>query len=84
MKEGDILITGNALNNESEEKILQPYGSKEIKDFFIEIPKQLGIKEDQLELNISFKNSRIEISFTLKDDVEVKNKDRKIELWKRK
>jgi hypothetical protein len=83
MKEGDILLIGNALNNESKEEILQPYGSREIRDFFIEIPKQLGITEDQLEFKIDLQNSRVEISFILKDDVEVKRGWRKVKLKKR-
>jgi len=82
MKDGDLLLIGNALNNESKEKILQPYGSKEVQDFFIEIPKQLGINKEQLEFNINFKNSRAELSFTLKDDITIKNKGKKIELKK--
>ena len=39
MKEGDVLLIGNALSTEWRRKILQPYGSKEIQNFFVEIPK---------------------------------------------
>jgi len=82
MKDGDLLMIGNALDNQSKKRILQPYGSKEVKEFFIEIPKQLGISENQLELDISFKNSRVEISFFLKENTTIEKETRKIELKK--
>ena len=80
MKEGDLLLIGNALNTEWKWKILQPYGSKEFKEFFVELPKQLGISEDNLKFKIEFKNSRVEISFVLKEDTKIKNDGMDIQL----
>ena len=82
MKDEDLLIIGNGIDNENDKESLKAYTSKQINDFFIEIPKQLGFSEEDLEFGLKYENSRVQIFYTIKNNFTIKEKKDTIEFKK--
>ncbi|MCK4649647.1 L-histidine N(alpha)-methyltransferase [Candidatus Pacearchaeota archaeon] len=80
MKEGDLLILGNNILTKKPQKILELYKkSATLEQLLINIPKGLGFKEEELEMDIKLKESRIEIYYNLKIDKTIELYGKKIE-----
>ena len=82
MKEGDVLLIGDGLDNQNPEELLNIYGSDKIKAFLDYIPKELGFEEDEIEIKRRFRNSRVEIHYEIKVGRIIDARDRIIELNK--
>jgi uncharacterized SAM-dependent methyltransferase len=67
MKEGDLLLIGNGLDNRHPEVITKSYNNKSFREFSIEPLRQIGFADDDLEFGVRFKNSRVESFFTVKN-----------------
>jgi len=78
MKSGDFLLIGNGLDNRNEEEILKSYSSEEVNDFLIHIPSNLGLKKEDAELGVRFKNSRVELYYTLKNNKTIKFQNKEV------
>lgn len=80
MKSGDFLVIGNGLDNGMvEEDVINFLKTNEKNnDFLIQIPLQLGLKRSDISLDIKFVNSRIEFSYVLKEDKEIKFQGKKV------
>jgi uncharacterized SAM-dependent methyltransferase len=66
MKEGDLLLIGNGLDNRHVDDILRSYDSEDFKKFSIEPIKQLGFSEEEVEFGVRYRHSRVESYFTIK------------------
>jgi uncharacterized SAM-dependent methyltransferase len=67
MKEGDILVIGNGLDNRKPDEILKSYNLKAF-DKFSKLPiLSLGLAKEDIEFGVRFKNSRIESYYSIKN-----------------
>jgi len=72
MSDGDFLLIGNGLDTRHPDEILKSYNTPEVNDFMMHIPTQIGLEKDDLIFGTRFRNSRVEIYYTI-------NKDKKVE-----
>lgn len=84
MKDGDLILIGNGLNNKRmEEDIVKSCKENKLWNSFMSaVPKLLGLKEDNLELDVRFKNDRLETLYAIKKDATIEFQDKKIEFYK--
>ena len=71
MKGGDYLLIGNGLDHRKPEEILNSYNTEHFNKFSIFPLLQLGLKKEDLEFGVRFKNSRIESFYTIKKAKEI-------------
>jgi uncharacterized SAM-dependent methyltransferase len=71
MKEGDILLIGNGLNTKSIQDILKAYNNPFLDHMLIKTVTQLGINKDDLRYGARFRNSRVEMYYTIIEDCSV-------------
>lgn len=71
MKEGDFLLIGNGLNVANTEEILKAYDNKFLDELLVKTLTQIGLKEENLEYSARFRNSRVEMYYTIKKDCEI-------------
>ena len=72
MKDGDVIVIGNGLDNRHPEEIIKSYTSPEVNNFLKHIPLQLGLNEKDVEFGTRFVNSRVELYYTIKVDKVIK------------
>jgi len=82
MKEGDILVIGNGLDNRKMDEILVSYHTDEMDHFMRPLMVNLGLSGEDVEFGVRFKNSRVEVYYTLKHDKEILFQTKKILLEK--
>ncbi|MEK6890222.1 MAG: L-histidine N(alpha)-methyltransferase [Nanoarchaeota archaeon] len=78
MKAGDLLIIGNGLDNKDVDKIIKTYSNEPSFNFFFGLVSQLGLKKEDLDYSVRFRNSRMESYFTLKKDIKISFLDKTI------
>ena len=74
----DVLLIGNGLSTKNTEALLKSYTNKEVNNFLIKIPLQLGLEEKDVKFGTRFQNSRVELYYTLNRDKEVKFQNKKV------
>jgi len=72
MKGGDLLLVGNGLDNRHPEDILKSYNTKEVNEFLIHIPLQLGLSRENVKLGARFAHSRVELYYTIQNKKIIK------------
>jgi len=83
MKGNDLLIIGNGLNNEKVDVRAEAYEkNKALDNFFMKIPMQIGLSEEELILGTRFKNSRIEVYYTINAEKKIIFQDKEIRFHK--
>jgi uncharacterized SAM-dependent methyltransferase len=84
MKDGDVLLIGNGLNNHKmEEDILKSCRENPLRnEFFSLILRLIGFKKNQIEYNVEFRNNRLETVYTILENITVAFQDKKIEFYK--
>ena len=82
MQADDVLVIGNGLDNRQPEAILKAYDNKNLDNLLIRTVMQLGIPREKVEYGSRFKNSRVEMYYTLKEDHEMEFLGRKVKLMK--
>lgn len=78
MKGGDFLLIGNGLDNRNPEDILKAYSNKFLDKMLIKTLTQIGLKEENLEYGARFKNSRVEMYYSIKEDCKISFLDKKV------
>jgi uncharacterized SAM-dependent methyltransferase len=71
MKEGDTLLIGNGLNIKDSENLIKAYKNAQIDHWLVKIMTQLGLKKEDLEYGVRYRNSRVEEYYTIKREVEI-------------
>ena len=71
MKCGDFLLVGNGLDNRNPEDILRAYNNNFLDKLLIKTLTQIGLDKNNLEYGARFKNSRIEMYYTLLSDCKI-------------
>jgi uncharacterized SAM-dependent methyltransferase len=78
MKEGDLLLIGNGLDNRNVDEIIKSYYNPEVNNFLKRILLQVGLEEDDIKLGVRFKNSRVELYYTLLKEKRILFQDKAI------
>lgn len=78
MKEGDLLLIGNGLNNNNAEEVLKAYNNPSLDNLLSKTLTQIGFNLDNLKYDARFRNSRIEMYYTIKEDCEISFLGRKV------
>jgi len=78
MKKGDFILIGNGLDTRNTEDILRSYDNEEVNQFLIHLPLQLGLGKDDVELEVRFKNSRVELYYVINKDKSIEFQGKKI------
>ena len=71
MKDGDLLLIGNGLDNRNPSEIIKAYKHTQIDNWLVKILTQIGLKRENLEYGVRFRNSRVEEYYTLTKDTEI-------------
>jgi uncharacterized SAM-dependent methyltransferase len=71
MKDGDLLLIGNGLDNRHSEDILKAYSSPQLDSLLSKTITQVGLKREDLEYGARFVNSRVEMYYTITKDIEI-------------
>ncbi|MFA5992779.1 MAG: L-histidine N(alpha)-methyltransferase [Candidatus Pacearchaeota archaeon] len=79
MREGDLLLIGNGLDNRHKDELTKSYNNDAVNNFQINVPFQIGLTEKDIEFGVRFRNSRIEILYTLKKDKKITFQNKTIE-----
>ena len=82
MKKGDILVIGNGIFNGDVNLLINSYKNKEIDLFLSNLLFLLGLDRKNFEYEVIFRNSRIEIFFVAKCDMQVSFEDKTIVIKK--
>jgi uncharacterized SAM-dependent methyltransferase len=82
MRDGDMILIGNGLDNRNEEDILKSYDTGEMNEFLIKIIEQLGLTSENVTFGTRFINSRVEMYYTLNEEKVIKFQRKKIEFNK--
>ena len=83
MDKGDLLILDTAVDDNKQEVRVEAYKkNKKFNDFLVIIPKHLGLLKEDVEFGVRFRNSRIEIFYTIKNDKLVKFQDKSVQFTK--
>lgn len=78
----DYLLMGVALSNNNPEQIINSYKSSLVDNFMSLVLLQMGFKKDELEIGVRFRNSRVEIYYSLKNDRQITFGDRTLYFMK--
>jgi uncharacterized SAM-dependent methyltransferase len=72
MRKGDVFILDTAINDHHQKERVESYVSnKQFYEWLIPVPLQLGLSKDDVEFHGRFRNSRIELYFSLNKDKTV-------------
>jgi uncharacterized SAM-dependent methyltransferase len=78
MKGDDYLLIGNGLDNQKEEEILEAYNNTFLDKLLVKTLLQIGFKEENLKYGARFKNSRVEMYYTILKDCKIKFLEKEI------
>ena len=78
MKDGDLLLIGNGLETKHANDILKSYDNKLLDNLLIKTLTQIGLKPENLQYGARFKNSRVEMYYTIKKDTKVSFLDKTV------
>ncbi len=82
MDKGDFLIIGNGIDNTNVEKdiVKSCRENNFLNKFFMKIPLSIGIKKDEISWNVRFRNSRIEFYYKILKNINLKVREKEIEM----
>ena len=81
MKDGDLLLIGNGLNNEKiDEDVIKFCKENRLNnEFLVHIPLQLGLNKEDVSFDVRFTNSRIEFYYNILKDKTIKFQDKTVD-----
>ena len=82
MVEGDHLLIGNSIKSSNNKEILEVYDTPEMNNFLEQIPLQLGLKKSEIKFGVRFRNSRVEVYYTIQKDRELSYVGEKVKFKK--
>lgn len=77
-EEQDYLLIGLTLANTPPEKLVKPYKQEALDDFLRLILAQLGLKKEEVEFDVRFENSRVEMFYTIRKEKTLEFSDKKV------
>jgi uncharacterized SAM-dependent methyltransferase len=82
MKKEDILIIGNSLREQNEEDLIKPYKNTLLDDFLMFVVNQIGLDKKDVQYDVRFKNSRVEMTYRLLKDKSISHLGREVNFKK--
>jgi len=82
MKEGDVLLIGNGLDNRNSDEILKAYDNELLDNLLFKTLEQLGFEKSNVRYGARFLNSRVEMYYTIKSDFEISLLGKKVQFQK--
>lgn len=82
MKDDDFLLIGNGLDNRHVDEILKAYNTEFLNTFLMHIPLQLGLQKEDVEYGVRFRNSRVEMLYTLRKDKAISFQSKRVDFYK--
>tara|TARA_Y100000310_G_scaffold344591_1_gene458172 strand:- start:411 stop:1364 length:954 start_codon:yes stop_codon:yes gene_type:complete len=71
MQNRDFLLVGNGLDNRNEKEILKAYTNEFLDHLLVKTLTQIGLEKDNLKYGARFKNSRVEMYYTIKNNCKI-------------
>ena len=78
MKEGDYLLIGNGLDNRHHDEIVKSYHEPNVDKWLSKIIQQVGLDKKDVEFGVRFRNSRVELYYTIIADKKISFQDKHI------
>ncbi|MEK6856280.1 MAG: L-histidine N(alpha)-methyltransferase [Nanoarchaeota archaeon] len=78
MKKGDFLLIGNGLDNRHYDDIVKSYNDPTFDDWLMNIIGQLGLEKKDVKFGVRFKNSRVEMYYTILNDRKISFQDKNV------
>lgn len=78
MKEDDLLLIGNGLDNRNPKEILKAYNNPFLDNLLIKVLLQIGFKRADVQYGARFRNSRVEMYYTVKKDTKLSFLDKHV------
>jgi uncharacterized SAM-dependent methyltransferase len=78
MSSGDILLIGNGLEKRGSGEILKAYSNPYLDSLLMKTIQQIGLNKDDVQYGARFRNSRVEMYYTLKKDVKISFLDKTV------
>jgi len=79
MEGGDFLLIGNGLNNKDPNEVLKAYDNEFLDSLLVKTLTQIGFDKNNLKYGARFRNSRIEMYYTIKEDCEINFLDKNVQ-----
>lgn len=70
-KGSDYLLMGVALTSAKVEDLVKSYYSPLVDNFLSKVLTEIGIRKEDIEMGVRYKNSRVEIYYTIKKDIKL-------------
>ena len=71
MKDNDILLIGNGLDTRDSGEILKAYNNPHLDNMLVKTLTQVGLKREDVKYGARFRNSRVEMYYTLLRDMDI-------------
>jgi uncharacterized SAM-dependent methyltransferase len=71
MKGGDYLLIGNGLDNLNEKELLKAYNNNFLDEMLVKTLTQIGLKRENLKYGARFRNSRVEMYYSIEKDCKI-------------
>lgn len=78
----DYLMIGLTLANTSSNELVKPYKQEALDTFLSLILTQLGFKKEEIDFDVRFENSRVEMFYTIKKDKTLEFSDKNVHFQK--
>jgi len=78
MGDGDYLLIGNGLDTRKSEQILRAYDNPFLDNLLSKTLTQIGLKKEDIEYGARFKNSRVEMYYTVKKNTKIEFLDKTV------
>ena len=78
----DYLLIGVALTNAEPEDIIKSYKQSLMDNFLLKVLTQIGFRREDVEFGVRYKNSRVELYYTLLRDLQLTFGDRSVSFSK--
>jgi len=82
MQKNDTLVIGNGLQHASKQGMLKSYQNAHIERFLIQVIEQAGVSRSEVKYNARFRNSRVEMCYTLLKDKKITHLGKTLHLKK--
>ncbi|MDP1695654.1 MAG: L-histidine N(alpha)-methyltransferase [archaeon] len=71
MAEGDFLLIGNGLDTRNQDDVLKAYDNAYLDELLVKTLTQIGLKKEDVQYGARFRNSRIEMYYTIKKNTKI-------------
>lgn len=82
MNQGDLLLIGNGLDSRNAADMLKAYDNNFLDNLLSKVLTQIGFKSNEIQYGVRFRNSRIEMFYSVTKDTKISFLDKNIYFMK--